>query len=391
MTAGRPATRAVAALRRRVQGTVRVTGEPGFEDACRPFNAAVRRRPHVEVQVAGTGDVVNTLEAAAAHGLSVSVRGGGHGLDGAALAGDVVLDTGALHGVSVAPERRTVLVRAGCTWGAVDAATVPFGLAVPGSRVSTVGVAGLILGAGDGWLSARHGSTADHLLRAEVVTADGRRELVTGADQLRRAVAGGGVATAFTLRLHDAPPRVLAGAIDYAVADAVPVLAALAELRQVPGSDFAGVGLLIGQPGGRPGVLRILPVWLGGAREMRRGLAVLRSAARPLRDEPALTSYAALQTALDPRVPWGRRWAAGPAVAVADGAALGTALLAAGRSPAPGAFAWIGGPGPARQWLVQAGGQWRRPADDAAHRDWITALASALTARSARPVEGVRP
>ena len=392
MTGARPAgpTRVAAELRRRVQGTVRVAGEPGFEDACRPFNAAVLRRPQVAVQVAGPEDVVKALETAAAHGLSVSVRGGGHGLDGAALAGDVVLDTSALHGVAVAPERRTVLVRAGCPWGAVDEATLPYGLAVPGSRVSAVGTAGLILGGGDGWLSGCHGSTADNLLVAEVVTAHGHRERVGDVAELRRAVADGAVATAFTLRLHEAPSRVLAGAIDYALDDAVPVLSALAELQEFPGGGFAGVGALAMRARDRRFVLRVLPVWFAGAGEVRRGLAVLRGAARPLQDVPVVTSYAALQTALDPCAPWGLRRAVTPEVAVADATALGTALLdAAGRAPGPGAYAWIGVRGPVRQWLVQAGSQWRHPADDAAHHTWITALASALTARLVRSVEGV--
>src|SRR4029450_1684689 len=72
----------------------------------------------------------------------------------------------------------------------------------------SVGIGGITLGGGVGFLARKHGLTVDHLLAARVVTADGG--LVEPAAEtepdLFWAVRGGGgnfgVATAFRFELH---------------------------------------------------------------------------------------------------------------------------------------------------------------------------------------------
>jgi hypothetical protein len=73
---------------------------------------------------------------------------------------------------------------------------------------ASVGIGGLTLGGGVGYLVSKHGLTIDNLLAAELVTADG--QLLRVDDQthpdLFWAIRGGGgnfgVATRFRFRLH---------------------------------------------------------------------------------------------------------------------------------------------------------------------------------------------
>ncbi len=101
--------------------------------------------------------------------------------------------------------------------------------AQPGGIITHTGIAGLTLGGGLGWLMRRHGLTADNLLSADVVTADGevlRADAEEHADLFWGLRGGGnfGVVTSFEYRLHPVGPTVLAGVILHPAAKAREVL-----------------------------------------------------------------------------------------------------------------------------------------------------------------------
>jgi FAD/FMN-containing dehydrogenase len=127
-------------------------GSSAYEDACVLFNSMIDTRPRYVARCASTDDVAEALAFAAACGLEVSIRAGGHAVSGRALCEGVVLDVRGLDFVEVDPVRRVVRVGGGATWAQVDRATQEHGLATTGGRVSTTGVAGLTLGGGSGWL-----------------------------------------------------------------------------------------------------------------------------------------------------------------------------------------------------------------------------------------------
>jgi FAD/FMN-containing dehydrogenase len=130
--------------------------------------------PQAIARVRDTADVIACVRFARARAIPISVRGGGHNAAGLGVGdGALVIDLSMLRGTTVSPDRRTVRADAGCTWGDVDHATVAFGMATPSGFLSSTGVAGLTLGGGIGYLSRRFGLTADNLLAAEVVLADG--------------------------------------------------------------------------------------------------------------------------------------------------------------------------------------------------------------------------
>jgi FAD/FMN-containing dehydrogenase len=169
-------------------------GDEGYDEAARAFFASgapalvVRPRDHEEVAAA--------LDHAVRLGLAVSVRSGGHSPVGHSTnTGGMVIDLTHLDTVDVLDaERRIVRIGAGATWGEVAAALDPRGWVLTAGDTTNVGVGGLTLGGGVGWLVRRHGLAIDNLLAARVVTADGR--LVTASTdehaELFWALRGGG-------------------------------------------------------------------------------------------------------------------------------------------------------------------------------------------------------
>jgi FAD/FMN-containing dehydrogenase len=206
----------------RVRGEVLEPGDPGYDDARSVWNARVDRHPAVVVRPTGAAGVMAAVDVARENDLLLSVKGGGHHVSGSAVCdGGVTLDLGEMNAVRVDPAAKRARVQAGATWGDVDHETQAFGLAVPGGQDPNIGVAGLTLGGGVGWLSRKYGLTSDNLVSADVVTADG--ELVRASAEehpdLFWALRGGGgnfgVVTSFEFQLHEVGPEIFAGSLVY--------------------------------------------------------------------------------------------------------------------------------------------------------------------------------
>jgi FAD/FMN-containing dehydrogenase len=169
-------------------------GDDGYAAAARGFFAS--GEPALVVRPRDPDEVAAVLAHAVRHDLAVSVRSGGHSpLGRSADTGGMVIDLSQLDAVEVLDAgRRLVRVGGGATWGRVAAALDPHGWGLTAGDTGSVGVGGLTLGGGVGWLVRRHGLAIDNLVGARVVTADGRL-LTTSQDEhpdLFWALRGGG-------------------------------------------------------------------------------------------------------------------------------------------------------------------------------------------------------
>jgi len=210
---------AIHQLKSRFCGELIVPGDQQYDAARTVFNVSIDRRPALIAQCSSPDDVIQAVNFARQENLLVSVRGTGHNVAGFAVCDDgLVIDLSSMKGITIDAPARTVRVEAGCTWGEVNDALAPHGLAATGGFVSVTGVSGLTLGGGLGWLVRKHGLALDNLLSAKVVLADGR--LVTADarenDDLFWAIRGGGgnfgTITSFEFKAHPVA-TVLAGMV----------------------------------------------------------------------------------------------------------------------------------------------------------------------------------
>lgn len=192
-----------------LRGTLIRPGDADYKQACQVYNAMVNRHPALIVRSKDVADVIAAVNFARNHQLTLAVRGGGHNGPGLGTCDDgLVINLADMRGIRVDPLARTVRVEGGCTWGDVDHATHPFGLATPSGFVSTTGVGGLTLGGGIGYLARTLGLTIDNLLSVDMVLADGSFVTASASEHndLLWAVQGGGgnfgVVTSFLFQLH---------------------------------------------------------------------------------------------------------------------------------------------------------------------------------------------
>jgi FAD/FMN-containing dehydrogenase len=284
-------------LRGAVLGRVIAPDDPDYESARLVINAAVDRRPALIVRPADAADVSLAVSLARAKGLELAIRGGGHSLAGHGTSdGGLVLDMSNMRGLHIDPQRRIAWAQAGLTAGQYTAETAQHGLTTGFGDTGSVGIAGLTLGGGIGWLVRKHGLTIDDLLAVELVSAEGEKVHVDPEQHgdLFWALRGGGgnfgVVTRLRYRLHDVStvlggmlilpftPEILRSFV--ALADAAPdELTTIAHVISASALPFV--------PEDQRGrlVLTIAVVHAGDIETGERVLAPLRELASPIADQ----------------------------------------------------------------------------------------------------------
>ncbi|MBE7500524.1 MAG: FAD-binding oxidoreductase [Verrucomicrobiales bacterium] len=315
-------TTELQSLKARLHGRLILPADPDYDTARRVYNGMIDKRPAAIAQCADTADVVAVLAFARESETLLAVRGGGHHGAGLGVCDDgVVLDLSPMREVRVDDASREVRVAGGATWGEVDRATQPFGLAVPSGIISTTGVAGLTLGGGHGYLTRKYGLTIDNLIGAEVVLADGRVVTASASehDDLFWALRGGGgnfgVVTSFRFRAQPVG-EVYAGPTLWPVERAAEVLRWYDDfMRQAP-DDVYGFFAFLNVPPAPffpaelHGRTMCAVIWCvtGPIAAAERALEPARRLGPPAFTMLGAMPFGALQTMHDALMPPGLQW-----------------------------------------------------------------------------------
>jgi len=236
-----------------LRGRTLSPGDPEYDEARSLFNGMIDRRPGLIAQPVDTADVQRCVKFAREHDLLVSIKGGGHSVQGYSVCeGGLMIDLVALKSIEVDPRARTAKAGGGVNWGEFDAATQEHGLAIPGGRMPTTGIAGLTLGSGSGWLERKLGYTVDSMIGAEVVLASGEAVYASENENpdLFWALRGGGgnfgIVTRFEYRLHPIGPIVFGGMLGFPRDPAI--LRAYRDFMETAPDDVGGAAALITAP-----------------------------------------------------------------------------------------------------------------------------------------------
>jgi FAD/FMN-containing dehydrogenase len=299
-------------LRTGLAGRVIEPGDDGYEEARAVFYGASDSRPAVIVKVANATDVALVVRLARDTGLELAIRSGGHsGAGHGTTNGGIVLDLADMKAIEIDVETRTVWAETGLTAVELSSAVDEHGLAIGFGDTGSVGIGGITLGGGVGYLVRSQGLTIDNLLAADIVTADG--ELVradpSSHPDLFWAIRGGGgkfgVATRFQYRLHEVPAIVGGLLVLPATADIIAGFMSAAEAAPEELSTIANVmpaPPMPMVPEEQVGTLVVLAlmVFAGDAEAGERAMAPFRGLAAPIVDLLRPMSYPEIYPPDDP-------------------------------------------------------------------------------------------
>jgi FAD/FMN-containing dehydrogenase len=392
----------ISDLRGDLNGKVISPSDPGYDDARGVFFTGFDRRPAAIVRVADASDVSRVVNLARETGAELAVRSGGHSRAGQGTSdGGIVLDLSKMNAVEVDVDSRTAWAQTGVKAGDYTKATGEHGLATGLGDTATVGVGGITLGGGIGYLVRKYGLTIDDVLGAEVVTADG--ELISADDEthpdLFWAIRGGGgnfgVVTRLRFRLHEidqvvggmlmlpASAELIAGLVD--AAEAAPEeLSVIANITKAPPMPF-----IPAEQHGKPVVIALM-VYAGDAEAGERAIAPIRALATPVADMVRPIRYPQMYEGLEPPQP---AKMAGTNVLV-DALAPEAILehLATATAPMPAAQVRVLGGAMARvpddatafghrgaKMMVNVAAMYQNPDEGPEHDAWAASLVAALS------------
>ncbi len=169
--------RAVPELRGKVRGRLYTRTDDGYQVA--RGRTAYRlnkpeRYPAIIVQPVNEDDIIEAVRFAAAFGIKVTTRSGGHAWSSSHIREDCMLiDMSRMQDISVDPENRTLWTNPGVIGSRLNTLLEPHDLLIPTAHHPSPGIGGFCMNGGFGWNSRLTGTGAEHVIAVDVVTADG--------------------------------------------------------------------------------------------------------------------------------------------------------------------------------------------------------------------------
>lgn len=281
-------------------GTLLIIGDRGYDAARRvaSFNPRTDYRPFAVARCASRSDVQRTIAFSREHSLPLAVRGGGNDVLGqSSVDRGVVLDLSLMSDIALDDRSGVVKVEGGALAGTVVNSLAPHGLTVPLGCDPSVGVGGLTLGGGLGWLVSSAGAACDNVVRFELVDAEGHAMAVdaeTDPDLFWALKGGGGnfgVVTGFGYRPLEID-RVVSGYLVFPVETAGDFLAAYDGLMDRAPRELTAELALLDTAAGQ--VLVAMICFAGHSRNAEPAIAPFRRITRPIADTIAIQPYPAV-------------------------------------------------------------------------------------------------
>ncbi len=165
---------------------------PEYETLRKGFNKRINNYPKIIALCKTQKGVEEAVQYAIAKKLKVTVKSGGHCMEGfSCITGGMVINVSLLNTIEFT-DSNTIKIGPACTLKKMYETVLPKGKYLSGGSCQSVAIGGLTLGGGYGLLSRNYGLTCDSLLEATMVDAKGNIVNTKNEAELLWACKGGG-------------------------------------------------------------------------------------------------------------------------------------------------------------------------------------------------------
>ncbi|KAF7587609.1 hypothetical protein BBP40_007008 [Aspergillus hancockii] len=294
--------------------TVLSPDSEGYEKSLERWSDIGYQRAGVVIRPIDAQGIATTVKFAKDHSIDLAVKGGGHATHNASTSdGGILVDLGLMNRVHVDIGSQTVAVQGGARWADVSRETAKYKLAVVGSTASQVGVGGLTLRGGYGYLTPQYGLALDSLISVKMITGEGT-ELRASREEnsdlfwaIRGAGPNVGLVEEFIFQAHAQPNLVWYGKRSYPCSEVAKVIDALNRAFVHPlGKTAAQCILSLSPEDGTTPIVSTILFFNGCEEEARRHFSQLLDL-EYISEQFKMTPYSETNNILDPLVPPGGR------------------------------------------------------------------------------------